>query len=175
MDIMGQNLTQRCWEESRETSLKFSSECCPFSQLSKLEISTHFCFFLNIKFLRSRNVFKGEPENSCLLFNNNNNIVKYYKLLALVLPPLFVYTPSAINICCVYLYLPDLDLHLGQWNANRHDGMTDLSLGLQGQRRILFVSLVPLPLPWEGLVFCSCCLLATQYTWSRQKPQINED
>lgn len=31
--------------------------------------------------------------------------------------PLPLYTPSAIYICLVYLYLPDLDLCLGQWNV----------------------------------------------------------
>lgn len=34
-------------------------------------------------------------------------------------------TPSAIYICHVYLYFPDLDLHLDQWNVDRRDGMTD--------------------------------------------------
>lgn len=31
--------------------------------------------------------------------------------------PLPLYTPSAIYICLVYFYLPDLDLCLGQWNV----------------------------------------------------------
>lgn len=98
---------------------------------------------LEVQHLKSRNTFKGEPNDSCPFFNNN--IVKYYELLALILPPLSIL--SGIGICHVYLHLPDLDLCFGQWHVCRSNGMRDLSLGLDGQYLILLASLLPLPLP----------------------------